>query len=237
MSNVSDVSIVNRVKTLVKSPWFISTGIHVGLLSLAMVLSLVSPSKPKQSLPQTVAFELKQAPQKEAPRVIKKEERTPDIKQNQKQEQVNQSQAKRVFGINKKTLLDDDNATASDGVSVKAGNTLTKAPDNEVYTGDDTLPAPKAEYLLTQQAIPKEKFSAEFTSEAKKAGIDYAEVHLLALIDQMGEVRQVSVKEDPGYGLAEEAMRAFKKFKFVPAQIGDDAVPVEINYVFIFEKI
>lgn len=68
-----------------------------------------------------------------------------------------------------------------------------------------------------------------YPSLAKRQGIEGL-VMLRLFISVLGKVERIEVEEDPGYGLAEAAVKAFTGLQGVPALLGGKAVPVTLRY-------
>jgi len=137
--------------------------------------------------------------------------------------------AHEVFGISPKAVASDE------GVDVKAGNTLAKAPDQETLKpGDlDALPIPSEEYLVTKMPELRAEVRIPYPPESKKKGIQGAVVMDL-LIDGLGKVREAILVEGPNQELSAAALAAARGFQFVAAQVKDKAVAVRIRYKYRF---
>jgi TonB family protein len=61
----------------------------------------------------------------------------------------------------------------------------------------------------------------DFPSEARKAKISHAVVLLDVMISADGQPDDIRVVSDPGYGFADNAVKAVKKWKFKPAATKD----------------
>jgi protein TonB len=136
---------------------------------------------------------------------------------------------KEVFGQSRKAL------TAPDGIAVKAGNTIAKAPDNKVLKASDpdSLPIPTEDYLVTQMPKLQSDVRVPYPPEAKQKGIQGA-VLMDLLIDNSGKVRDVTLVEGPSPDLSAAAVAAARNFSFSPAQIQDKPVAVRIRYAYRF---
>jgi len=69
----------------------------------------------------------------------------------------------------------------------------------------------------------------KYPSLAKRQGMEGL-VILRLYISSTGKVERIEVEEDPGYGLAEAAIRAFTDLQGEPAILGGKAVPVTLRY-------
>ncbi len=78
------------------------------------------------------------------------------------------------------------------------------------------------------------QIQVSYPQQAKEARIEGA-VRLSVLINELGQVREVSVLEGPGYGLNEAATDALKQFQFSPAEVEGQKVSVRIVYVYRFK--
>jgi protein TonB len=134
-----------------------------------------------------------------------------------------------VFGISPKAVSSDE------GVPVKAGNTVAKAPDQEVLKPGDpeALPVPSEEYLVTNMPELKTEVRIPYPSESRRKGIQGAVVMDL-LIDTIGKVRDATLVEGPDAELNNAALSAAKRFQFTPALIKNQPVAVRIRYTYRF---
>lgn len=134
-----------------------------------------------------------------------------------------------VFGISPKSVA------VEQGEEVKAGNTVAKAPDEEVLKPGDpaALPVPSEEYLVTSMPELTSEVRVPYPPEARKRGIQGAVVMNL-LIDDTGKVRDVSLIEGAFAELNAAAVAASKSFQFTPARIQNKPVAVRIRYKYNF---
>lgn len=192
-----------------------SSALH-GILLLALVSVLVIGRHHK---PAEVDIQILEAPKLAEQPVRAIEPRVPEKK----------PLGREVFGISPKSVASDV------GEEVKAGNTVAKAPDQEVLKpGDpDALPVPSEEYLVTSMPELKSEVRVPYPPEARKRGISGAVIMNL-LIDTLGKVREVSLIEGPAAELNAAALAAAKGFQFSPAMIRDKPVAVRIRYVYRF---
>jgi protein TonB len=143
--------------------------------------------------------------------------------------QLQKPQGREVFGISPKSV------TSRQGEDVKAGNTVAKAPDQEILKpGDpDLLPVPSEEYLVTSMPELKSDVRIPYPPESRKRGIQGAVIMNL-LIDESGKVRETTLVEGPHPELNTAAMEAAKGFQFTPAMIQKKPVAVRIRYIYRF---
>jgi TonB family protein len=136
-----------------------------------------------------------------------------------------------VFGISRKSITSDDAAAET----VKAGNTLAKAPDQEKLKPEDAdqLPIPTEEYLVTQMPRLSQEVRIPYPAEAKRKGAQ-GSVVMDILIDAMGKVRDAKLVQGPEESMNQAALEAVHGFKFQPALIQDRAVAVRIRYAYRF---
>ncbi|NBK22341.1 MAG: energy transducer TonB, partial [Spirochaetia bacterium] len=69
----------------------------------------------------------------------------------------------------------------------------------------------------------------KYPSLAKRQGIEGL-VMLRLFISASGKVERIEVEEDPGFGLAEAAVKAFTGLQGKPAVLGGKAVPATLRY-------
>ncbi len=150
----------------------------------------------------------------------------------------NRTQTHPVFGFSRKSITTELPVTGTD-VSVKAGNTLAKSPDQEKLRTDDadSLPIPTDEYLVSKMPVLIGDVRVPYPAEARKRSIQGAVVFDL-LIDFQGQVRQSTLVTGPGYGTNEAAAEAVKRLRFTAAEVEGKPVAVKIRYAyrFVLEK-
>jgi protein TonB len=141
----------------------------------------------------------------------------------------NKVKPRAVFGVSRKSV------TATDGVDVKAGNTVAKDPDTKQLRPEDAdaLPIPTEEYLVSKMPELLEDVRVPYPPEAKKRNVEGA-VLVDLLIDAAGAVREAVLVEGPGYGLNEAAVEAVKRLRFRAAEVDGQAVAVRIRYAYRF---
>lgn len=124
-------------------------------------------------------------------------------------------------------LSDDgapDDGVSDDGVS-HDGAPNDGAPDNA------------APDLGAAQAFERPRLAVdsppEYPAKAFAARLE-ADVVVLLTVDEAGAVTDVELVRPAGHGFDEEALRAARKLRFVPARIGGVPTPVKIQYTFRF---
>ena len=205
----------NNSDLTLDDPWIISSALHgILLISIAAVLLLGHHRKPSE-----VDIQILEMPKRaEQPlRVI------------EPKAQPKKSPGREVFGISPKSV------TSEQGEEVKSGNTVAKAPDQEILKPGDSemLPVPSEEYLVTSMPELKSEVRVPYPPEARRRGIQGAVVMNL-LIDDAGKVREVSLIEGPDAELNAAATAAARGFQFTPAMIQKKPVAVRIRYVYRF---
>jgi protein TonB len=130
-------------------------------------------------------------------------------------------------GISRESTIEDKSAD-----SAKIGNTLSKAPDN-LPPSDEALPPAADDYEITSWPKLQNDVRIPYPREAKTKQIDGVVVMDL-YVDERGAVRKANLVSGPGFGLNEAALSAAKQFKFSPALVGSEIVPVVIRYSYRF---
>jgi TonB family protein len=196
-------------------PWLVSFALHALLLASIVTVLLIGRYKK----PAEVDIQILESP-KIAQMPVRAIE--PKVKPQK-------PQGREVFGISPKAV------TSEQGEEVKAGNTVAKAPDNEVLKpGDaDRLPVPSEEYLVTNMPELKSEVRVPYPPAARKRGVQGAVVMNL-LIDDAGKVREAILVQGPDPDLNAAALAAAKGFQFSPAMIQKKAVAVRIRYTYRF---
>lgn len=133
-----------------------------------------------------------------------------------------------VFGLTDKSLTSE-----GADVKVKLGNTIAKEVDQIESDGKDSLPIPVDEFLITRMPRVISEVRIPFPPEARKLGIQGAVIADL-IIDAEGAVRDVTLVKGLSPILDQLALEALQQFKFQPASVGDQAVPVKIRYSYRF---
>lgn len=197
-----------------------------------VIFTLVSQNTIDRSGLKKIEFQVIEKSIPKDKKIVKVDEQEVNaVKQNQKQEIVTKQPVKKVFGLQKNTLVDQG---AEGGVEIKKGNTVLKKQDNDIAQNDDPLPVPKPEYMVTQMPVLLEEVIPQYPQEAKNNNFETS-VAINILIDEQGLVRSAVLVEDPGMGLGKAALEAIKKYKFKPAKIADKTVAVEIRYYVEFK--
>ena len=142
--------------------------------------------------------------------------------------------AREVFGASRNSYT-DESVSSEEGVVAKKGNTLAKAVDNTTLLDSDAtaLPTPTEEYLVSEMPVLVSEIRPVYPKEAKDKRMEGA-VALDVLIDQEGDVRNVSVIDGPEV-FRSGALEAMKRFKFKPAKVDGKPVAVRIRYVLNFK--
>ncbi len=199
-------------------PWLVSVATHAALVALAFAVFFSGITRPRK---EEVDIQVIDAPQKPltAPALKPIEPKAPPKK----------SRVHEVFGVSRKAITSDD------GPSVKPGNTITKAPDNEVLKKEDPdqLPVPTEEYLVTQMPVMVSDIHVPYPPGPKSRGVQ-GRVVMELLIDSTGKVREVKLIEAPDPELGRAATEAAPGFQFKPAKIKDQPVAVRIHYSYRF---
>jgi len=198
--------------------------IHLALLLLFVVAVWILP-KPKKIETYNFSIEEKVIT---APREKPPLPEALDISQQTPVKDIPKDPPKKAFGLNKNTLTTD----AGEAVAVKTGNTIAKELDN-IESDGEALPVPVQEFLVNKMPRVKKEVRLPYPAEAKKQGVDGV-VLLDILIDEKGQVRQVTLVKGVGYGLDESAIEAIRGFEFEPAYMDQKPVAVKIRYAYRF---
>lgn len=85
-------------------------------------------------------------------------------------------------------------------------------------------------------AIPRDQVLSNtvYPPLARRQGIEGV-VYLELFIDRTGVIRRIEVLKDPGYGLAEAAVAAFRGVSCVPAEANGEPVAVRYRYPIRFQ--
>lgn len=155
----------------------------------------------------------------------------PKVIPNQKSKITN-PKARAVFGVTRNSLTDSPNP---DAATAKAGNTLSKDPDNlELKPGEENLPAPAEDFEVSQWPTLQNTVHIPYPAQAKQKNIE-GDVIMDIYIAETGEVKKAVLISGPGYGLNEAALMAVRKFLFTPAFVNGKTVPVIIRYTYKFK--
>lgn len=142
----------------------------------------------------------------------------------------NAENIKPVFGLNRDSLA----KSGESGTSVRFGNTLMKAQEEEFTPPDEvktyaSVPA----FELTSMPIPKTIVKPEYPPYLKSKEIEGV-VLLLATIDENGKVVKVTVKRSENELFTKAAVAALKQCTYTPAKKNDTpvttAIPVPIKF-------
>ncbi len=208
---------------LTKSPWFISSALHV-LVSLPFFIAvffLPNLGTRVERIPMKIIEIDEPKLETEVPKSVRLTETKPPV--------VLKKAPPPVFGLSRDTLQDQGGS-----VKIKAGNTIAKEVDTIKADNDDALPVPTDEYLVSSMPRLLKEIRAAYPEAARKAKIE-GPVVMDVLIDASGNVVDVRLIQGLGYGLDEAATDAMKQFKFEPARVQDQKVAVKIRYTYRFE--
>lgn len=139
---------------------------------------------------------------------------------------------RQVFGASR---LSHTDSKGESKIDAKLGNTLAKAVDDEKLKDSDAdnLPTPTEAYLVSQMPQVLTEIKPEYPKEAREKQIEGAVV-LDILIDTNGVVRDAKIIEGEEI-FNDVALLAIKKFKFRPASVQGQTVPVRIRYTLRFK--
>jgi periplasmic protein TonB len=205
----------------IADPWVISSALHTLLAAAVLAVLLLSQQHRRSVEVEIQVLEAPRVSQQPAPINVT------GAKVKQTEAPVHQ-----VFGISPKAV------TSEQGETVKAGNTVAKAPDQEVLRPGDpdvlpALPVPVDEYLVTSMPELRSDVRVPYPPACKRKGIQGAVVMDL-LIDPSGTVRETTLVEGPDHELNSAALSASRGFQFTPALIKNKPVAVRIRYVYRF---
>lgn len=222
----------------------ISLSIHASfiiffLLIIQIKTPLINPNEPKKKNFKVRVVETK-TEKSVIPPTIKEIKTIPNIETKISKNQnkiVSKKPIRQVFGINRQSLTREGIGESSEGL--KLGNTLAKSPDKEKLDQNDPtfLPAPAAEFLVSEMPRLISEFRIPYPDLAKKNNIE-GPVIMDIYVDSEGNVRECTLVSGPGFGLDEAALEAIKKFKFSPAKVGQENVNFRLRYSyrFVLEK-
>lgn len=213
--------------TLRRSPLWESAALHlVGILFfylLTLFLQKWLPPAPPP-VPRPVTIKIKEAP------TVTTATLPLDVRQQEPPVKTPSVQPRKVFGLRNNTLTSD----SASAVGIKAGNTLATVVDREeLKPGEEALPMPTDDFLVTQMPRLLNEMLIPYPAEARAQGVEGVVIMDL-LIDTQGNVREALLLSGPGFGLNESALDAIKKFKFSPALVDQQPVAVRMRYGYRF---
>jgi protein TonB len=190
------------------------------------VVELPKPIQKPKPVPRKAVIE----PKRKAP--------PPTAKANTEQppsREPNDAAAKPVFGVTADSVVANGG-----GVAVRVGNTLNKAMEHKFtepkqVSALPTAPAvpslrrppkPVPSYTLTRSPSFKLKVEPVYPEDERDKGVE-GTVQLEVLIDAKGSVRKVRVLKTPSRALAQAAVVALSKSRFVPGYV--DLTPVAVK--------
>ena len=114
-----------------------------------------------------------------------------------------------------------------------SGSNLSIIPSNTGNTSIEYLPPHK---ISVPPKIPAEQVlrNLSYPLSAKRQRIEGV-VYLELYIDKEGTIRRIVVLKDPGYGLAEAAIKAFEGVRCIPAEANGVPAPVRYRYPIRFK--
>ncbi|MBX9767712.1 MAG: TonB family protein [Bdellovibrionales bacterium] len=197
-----------------------------------LVLFLWFLFAPTSKEPTFVGLTIQEAPAKVMP--LEEVQEKPKIIRTRENVSTKASPAvKPIFGAARQSLQSE-----SSDIQIKAGNTVAKENDTDALPpGDQSLPVPAEEYLVTSMPKIKKEIQIPYPAGAKARSVQ-GPVVMNLLIDADGKVREVSLITGPDEELNAAALAAVKNIEFRPALIGEKPAPVRIRYTyrFVLEK-
>lgn len=137
---------------------------------------------------------------------------------------------RRVYGLRKVYSVGiSEQGTVGDAIIGKIGNTLNAPIDTIQATPQDLKGSLVPVTTVTNAPVPKQTPKPEYSKEmiyAKIEGVIKAQL----LIDIDGAVKEVKILNDLGFGTAQAALQAFRKWQFEPAKRSGTPVAVWITY-------
>lgn len=139
--------------------------------------------------------------------------------------------------------LDENDLGEKSDMAVAVGNTVNAKADSvippplppEIKPAENPWKG-KLVSVTKVTKMPKVRVPVkpEYTSEMRKAGIA-GKVKARLLVDSDGEVVQVEILQDIGYGTREASLLALKQVKFEPGTLDGSPVAVWIPFTFRYE--
>jgi TonB family protein len=120
----------------------------------------------------------------------------------------------------------------TDSASVPIPSQAAKS-DAEAAASDGGLPSPVAEFTVTEMPQLASEVRIPYPSEARRRSAQGAVVMDL-LIDDVGQVRKVTLVQGADPDLSKAAVEAIKDFRFKPARVNEKKVAVLIRYTYRF---
>lgn len=196
------------------NPWLISGSIHGAVIGAALALALAQANWHAREVEITLVDMPRAAPQAVE---ISKPKPKPQVMPRQ------------IFGASRKAV------TSEEGLAIKQGNTVAKAPDNDTLlpSDADSVPIPTEDYLVTAMPQLEREVVIPYPPDVKKKGIQGAVIMDL-IIDSQGRVRKVDLVDGPDPQLNAAATAAALEFKFRPAMVQEKPVAVKIRYAYKF---
>ena len=137
-----------------------------------------------------------------------------------------------VFGVTMESVVGADTGAS---MSVRVGNTLAKAPEEEFTPPDEVKPFKvTSRFDVDRMPQTKRRCTIDYPQEARNLGIE-GKVILEVEVFGDGSVGKVKIIKGPGYGLNKAAQRAMKKCKFSPAVQGGKPVTTTITFTYRWE--
>jgi TonB family protein len=196
------------------NPWLISGSLHGAVVFGALILFLARANLLSHDVEITLVDVPKPAPQAVE---ISKPKPKPQVVPRQ------------IFGASRKS------DTSQEGLDIKQGNTVAKAPDNDklLPSDADSIPIPTEDYLVTAMPQLEREVVIPYPPAVKKRGVQGAVIMDL-IIDSAGRVRKADLVEGPDPELNSAAVNAALGFKFRPAMVQNKPVAVKIRYAYKF---
>lgn len=190
-------------------------------LIFLFAMLLIAPAMDKKHPPAEVDIIIK----KES--MAATEEKFIDLEQ--KGAQIIQGNIHRTkSGVAKKELMPvvgatEETVAESGETQVQIGNTLHGMPENEITNDVEYAPLSG----ITKSPSFRSQLKPVYPESARKIGIEGV-VLLEVIISSDGNVTDVKIIENPGYGMGEAAREAILKSAFSPAMSGETPVAAKV---------
>ncbi len=209
---------MKKADLMIKS-WKVFIFSIAALVHVILILTITVSTGIKEKRKDTSVFKMVDVEEYIPPEPIKEEDKLPPappkkIEPEKQIEVVNQDDIAEDIVITEKEVIEAHVATA-------APVEIEYLPQHKI----SDMPGIPTDEIIKKVVYPP------IAHRQKIEGVVYLELY----IDQTGAIRDIQVLRDPGFGLAEAAIKAISGAKCTPALANGKAVAARIRYPFVFK--
>lgn len=208
---------MKKADMMIKS-WKVFVFSMAALLHIILILTITVSAGVKEKRKDTSVFKMVDVEEYIPPEPIKEEEKLPPPP-------IKIEPEKQIEVVNQDEIAEDIIETEKEVVKVEV---VTVAPVEIEYLPQHKISDPPG---IPSDEIYNRVVYPPIARRQKIEGVVYLELY----IDQTGAIRDIQVLKEPGYGLAEAAIKAISGLKCTPALANGKAVAVRYRFAIRFQ--